>query len=81
MSRGAGQCPKDHALRDIFSIKISKNGGLLCGLELVLPRDNKQVMMNSMIEPGITQMLLFTSVPFTESALAWARLHVDLEDE
>ncbi len=47
----------DKAAADIFSIKISKNGGLLRGLEIgkAVEADNKQVMMNSMIELGITQ--------------------------
>ena len=42
---------------DVFSLKISKNGGLTSCLEManLIQKDNKLIMMNSMIELGITQ--------------------------
>ena len=45
------------AAADVFSIKISKNGGLANSLAIAqaVERDGKRVLMNSMIEFGITQ--------------------------
>ena len=74
---------------DIFSIKISKNGGLLRGLEIgkAVEADNKQVMMNSMIELGITQSaslhlgtVLPNLVPFGHAYMSTLRMSDDVTD-
>jgi len=74
---------------DIFSIKISKNGGLLRGLEIgkAVEADNKRVMMNSMIELGITQSaslhlgtVLPNLVPFGHAYMSTLRMSDDVTD-
>jgi muconate cycloisomerase len=79
----------DKAAADIFSIKISKNGGLLRGLEIgkAVEADNKQVMMNSMIELGITQSaslhlgtVLPNLVSFGHAYMSTLRMSDDVTD-